>query len=118
MKKFKDLSFSLHPSHSGVIYAKLKLGIYTLWAFAMIDSDHGKILGNHKKGTYEVCCLSGKEKYLPLTPDCVSLPYSKIHEIDSLMKRMQTKGVKAWAINLKNKKEKFDKAQKRNRLVV
>ena len=118
MKKFNDLQFKVHPEHSRVIYAQQKLGVYTLWIFSMIDSDHGKILGNHKKGTYEVCCLSGKDKYLPLTKDNISLCYASVDDINFVMKKLQTKGVKAWAINLKRKKEKFDKAQKRNRLVV
>ena len=88
------------------------LGFILYGFFSMIDSDHGKILGNHKKGTYEVCCLSGKDKYLPLTKDNISLCYASVDDINFVMKKLQTKGVKAWAINLKRKKKSLTKHKK------
>jgi hypothetical protein len=118
MKSFKDLDFQEHARHTGVVYAKQKIGNYVLWAFAMKDSDNGEILGNQKKGTYEVCCLRGKDSFLPLTKEHDVLAVQNSSQINSLMKKMQTKGVKAWAKNLQDARKKFDIAQKRNRLVV
>ena len=116
MKTFKDLKFKQHKQHSQVIYATEKIGAYTLWAFTMKDSDYGEILGNRKQGTYEICCASGKNKLLPLTREYDSLPHQTSQQVNDLMKRMQTKGVKRWAQNLKQSREKFDKAKARNAL--
>ena len=81
----------------------------------MKDSDYGEILGNRSKA-YEICCLSGKDKYLPLTREYDSLPHQTSQQVNDLMKRMQTKGVKRWAQTLKQSREKFDKARARNSL--
>lgn len=116
MDKFKDLKFKQHTQHSGVVYASKKLGAYTLWAFTMKDSNYGEILGNRKEHTYEICCSSGKDKLLPLTKEYDSLPHQTPQQVNVLMKRMQTKGVKRWVQNLKQSREKFDKARDRNSL--